>query len=87
MWNELLKFCNEQGIDRGVGGFTSKIHAKVDALGNPLKFLVTPGQSNDVNQAEKLLKNTSQSYVLAYRAYGQFVISKLFYHLLEQFYG
>ncbi|MCA9770364.1 hypothetical protein KC460_03270 [Candidatus Dependentiae bacterium] len=41
---------NEQGIGRSVGGFTSKIHAKVDALGNPLQFLVTPGQSSDVNQ-------------------------------------
>jgi len=31
----------EQGLGRSKGGFTSKIHAKVDALGLPLKFIVT----------------------------------------------
>ena len=60
----------EQGLGRSAGGFTSKIHAKVDALGNPLQFIITPGQTSDVTQAEKLLENTFDSYVLADRAYG-----------------
>jgi transposase len=59
-----------EGLGRSVGGFTSKIHAKVDALGNPLRFIITPGQTSDIAQAEKLLENTSNSYVLADRAYG-----------------
>ena len=31
----------DEGLGRSKGGFSSKIHAKVDALGNPLKFIVT----------------------------------------------
>ena len=34
----------EEGLGRSKGGFTSKIHAKVDALGNPLKIIITPGK-------------------------------------------
>jgi len=58
-----------EGLGRGVGGFTSKIHAKVDALGNPLEFIVTPGQTHDITQAETLLQNTYDAYVIADRAY------------------
>jgi len=32
----------EQELGRSKDVFTSKIHAKVDALGNPLKFVITP---------------------------------------------
>jgi putative transposase len=31
------------------------VHAAVDALGNPLRFILTPGQRADVSQAEALL--------------------------------
>ncbi|MFH0898208.1 MAG: IS5 family transposase [bacterium] len=59
----------EQGLGRSKGGFTSKIHVKVDALGNPLKFIVTPGQKHEVTQAEKLLGKVWGTYVLADRGY------------------
>lgn len=36
------------------GGFTTKIHAIVDALGNPLKFILTSGQRHDITQAKEL---------------------------------
>ncbi|MEV2324889.1 hypothetical protein ABNC90_20835, partial [Paenibacillus larvae] len=36
-----------QALGRSRGGLTSKIHAVVDALGNPLKFEVTAGNIND----------------------------------------
>lgn len=58
-----------EGLGRSKGGFTTKIHAKVDALGNPLQFIITPGQRNDVTQAENLLKNVTGSYVLADKGY------------------
>lgn len=58
-----------QGLGRSKGGFTSKIHAKVDALGNPLKIIITPGQRADVTQAESLLEDTAGSYVIADRGY------------------
>ena len=59
----------EAGLGRSKGGFSSKIHAKVDALGNPLKFIVTPGQQSDCTQASILLENVSESYVMADKAY------------------
>ena len=44
----------QEALGRSKGGFTTKIHALVDALGNPLKFTLTPGQRNDITQAETL---------------------------------
>ncbi len=41
-----------QALGRIRGGFIAKIHACVDALGNPLRFLLTGGQSHDVTQAD-----------------------------------
>lgn len=58
-----------QGLGRSKGGFTSKIHAKVDALGNILKIILTPGQRNDVTQATYLLENVENSYVIADKGY------------------
>ncbi len=58
-----------EGLGRSKGGFTTKIHAKVDALGNPLKLTFTPGQSHDVTQAETLVEETYGSYVLGDKGY------------------
>jgi len=60
---------DKQGLGRSKGGFTSKIHAKVDALGNPLKFIVTPGQESDFRQANNMLGRTCDAYVLCDRGY------------------
>jgi hypothetical protein len=38
-------------IGRSRGGMSSKIHAVVDALGNSLRFILTPGQINNITQA------------------------------------
>jgi transposase len=65
-----------EGLGRSAGGFTSKIHAKVDALGNPLKFIVTPGQQCDVKQADELLKNVQLANVIADKIYGSSQIRK-----------
>jgi len=40
---------------RGVGGLTTKVHAVVDGLGNPLHFLLSPGTRNDIVYAQSLL--------------------------------
>ena len=58
-----------QGLGRSRGGFTSKIHAKVDALGNPLKFVITPGQESDFCQANCMLGDVRDAYVLCDRGY------------------
>ena len=41
----------------------------MDALGNPLDFVLTPGQRNDVIQAPTLLAGRHSEYVIADKAY------------------
>jgi len=48
---------------------TTKIHAVVDALGNPLRFLLTPGQASDIGQAEALIAGLPAGHVLADKGY------------------
>jgi transposase len=60
---------SDEGLGRSKGGFTTKIHTKVDALGNPLKFIITAGQVADVTQAEELLGEAYGSYVLGDKGY------------------
>ena len=48
---------------------STKIHAVVDALGNPLRFILTPGQVNDITQAEALIADLPAGHVLADKGY------------------
>ena len=41
----------------------------VDALGNPLRFTLTGGQSHDITQAKALIADYQSEYVIADRAY------------------
>ena len=59
----------KQGLGRSKGGFTTKIHAKVDALGNPLKLLITPGQCSDVTKAKELISGAENSHILGDKGY------------------
>ena len=59
----------EQGLGRSSGGFSTKIHAKVDALGNPLAIVLTPGERNDITQADALVADVYDSYVVADKGY------------------
>ena len=58
-----------QAIGRSRGGLTSKVHIAVDALGNPLRFIVTGGQVGDVTQAEGLIANLAGEHLIADKAY------------------
>src|SRR5215831_20965603 len=49
----------EQAIGRSRGGLTTKIHALVDALGNPVDVMLTPGQTHDLACAEPLLEGVT----------------------------
>jgi transposase len=60
---------DNEGLGRSKGGFSTKIHAKVDSLGNPLKIIITPGQRSEITQAEKLLEGLQDSNVLADKGY------------------
>ena len=52
-----------------MGGFSTKIHILVDALGNPVEFLLTGGQRADVTQAEALMQGHQADAVIADKAY------------------
>ena len=48
---------------------TTKIHAVVDALGNPVALSLTPGQAADITQAEPLLEKLEPGALLADKGY------------------
>jgi transposase len=48
---------------------TTKIHAAVDALGNPVALSLTAGQVRDVTQAEPLLEDLAPDAVIADKGY------------------
>lgn len=48
---------------------STKIHARVDALGNPTGFHLTPGQAHDLEGADALLAGTQAATVIADKAY------------------
>lgn len=48
---------------------STKIHAIVDALGNPTGFYLTAGQAHDLEGADVLLKATAAETVIADKAY------------------
>ena len=48
---------------------STKIHALVDALGNPLAFLLTPGQAHDLEGADALLPQMQADILLADKAF------------------
>jgi transposase len=48
---------------------SSKIHTLVDALGNPLAFLLTPGQAHDLEGADALLPQMQADTLLADKAF------------------
>ncbi len=58
-----------QALGRSCGGFSSKIHAKVDSLGRPLEFILTPGQESEINSAIDLVGDDISDYLLADRGY------------------
>ena len=62
------------GVSRG--GRSTKIHAVVDALGNPIEVMLTAGNVHDVTVAEKLLSRIrlKGSTVLADKAYGKWAL-------------
>lgn len=58
-----------ESLGRCVGGFTTKIHAIVDSLGQMIKFVLTPGQRHDVTQASALLSDIKGVNILADKGY------------------
>ena len=59
----------DQAIGRSRGGLTTKIRVIVDALGNPLRLMLTGGQLHDITQAEALLTLIEPGTLLADESY------------------
>lgn len=48
---------------------STKIHAAVDALGKPVRLILTPGQSSESRQAEALIAGFQADVVIADKGY------------------
>ena len=60
---------SNEAIGRSRGGLTTKIHASVDALGNPLAVSLTGGHVHDVTQAQVLTQEIEPAALLADKGY------------------
>ncbi len=58
-----------QALGLSRGGFSTKIHITVDGLGNPLRIHLTPGQRNDITEAEALIIGYSSEHVIGDKGY------------------
>lgn len=54
---------------RSRGGLSTKVHVAVDALGNPLRLIVTGGQESEYRQAEPLIEGYKPRFVIADKGY------------------
>jgi len=61
--------AKKEALGRSKGGFSCKIHALVDALGLPVRFILTEGQAADIKQALPLIDGVETEAVLADKAY------------------
>lgn len=67
---QALKKHGPQALGRSRGGFGTKIHGIVDALGNPIGFTLTGSEQADITQAPALLdKAPSAGAVMADKGY------------------
>ena len=51
-----LKRGYHEETGRSRGGLTTKVHAVTDGLGNPLRFLLSSGNCNNIRVAQTLLE-------------------------------
>lgn len=56
-------------IGRSKGGLSTKIHALVDGLGNPIGIHLTPGQSHDLDGSDVLLGDMEAYGLLGDKGY------------------
>ncbi len=70
----------DEALGRSRGGYSSKIHVTVDALGNPRRVRLTGGQVHDLQMAIGLIENEQTGAVIADKAYD----SDVFIAFIEQ---
>jgi transposase len=60
---------NDEALGYSRGGFGTKIHVGVDALGNPVTIHLSPGQDADIKHASAVLSDLQPEQVLADKGY------------------
>ena len=65
-----------QALGRSCGGFFTKIHAAWDALGNPIRFIVTGGEASAYIQALTLLDGLEAKAIMADKGYDADYVAK-----------
>jgi len=58
-----------QALGRSRGGFSTKIHLAVDALGNPLRFILTGGECHESPHASALIEGYSMQALIGDKGY------------------
>jgi transposase len=58
-----------QALGRSRGGFSTKIHAAVDALGNPLRFILTGGERHESPHATALIEGYAMQALIGDKGY------------------
>jgi len=59
-----------QEIGRSRGDLTTKLHVAVDALGDPLRVILSVGQIAGIKQAAALIKDQPSRFIVAGKGYG-----------------
>ena len=67
---------HKQALGRSCGGFSTKRHAACDALGHPIRFILSPGQSSDYEYALPLLEGFEPEAIWADKGYDAEYILK-----------
>jgi len=58
-----------EALGRSVGGHSSKIHAVCDALGLPIRFIMSEGEVHDCKMARARIDGLAAEYLLADKRY------------------
>ena len=67
-----------QALGRSCGGFSTKIHAACDALGNPIRFILTGGEASDYTQAIPLLDGVKAKAIFADKGYdADYIVAEI----------
>ena len=64
----------DEALGRSRGGYSSKVHVTVDALGNPRRVRLSAGQVHDLQMAVGLIENEPTKAVVADKAYDSDVL-------------
>jgi transposase len=63
-------------MGRSRGGLTTKVHLRVDGLGDPQQVILTPGQVHDITQAPALMKEVDVEITIADKGYDSETFAK-----------